>query len=146
MIERGIVVGSGAEGVSVRVEASEACGGCGHCGRSGSGMLMTDVLDALGARPGDTVEVELSAKGNMLAGVFVYALPVAGLLLGYVLGWLAGPRLGAQADAAGALGALAVAGAALAGGRKLGSGALSSERYRAKVRAIIARGQDGKPA
>lgn len=139
-IECGEVVGVGPGSVDVRVARTEACANCSHCTRVGKdGMVITDVRNDLGAGEGDRVEVEIPPGTDLRAGVYAYILPVVALLVGYVLGYTVGKLAGWDADLTGAaLGILGVAGGML-GMRSRARKVLSSDRFRPRVHAIMAR-------
>ena len=86
------------------------------------------------------MEVEIPEGADTRAGIIAFILPAVGLLVGYALGFLAGSLLGVTPDVGGAVGAVAAIVAALLVLRARGRGALSDERYRPRVRAIIAPG------
>jgi sigma-E factor negative regulatory protein RseC len=78
----------------VAVSAGEACTGCkgeGTCGLSGArkGRSLW-VLDPLGVKPGDRVRVELSDEGLLAASFVLYGIPLAGLLIGALVGQVTG--------------------------------------------------------
>lgn len=142
VIECGEVVGTGPGSVDVRVARTEACTNCSHCSRiDKDGMLIADVRNDLGAGEGDRVEVEIPPGADLRAGVYAYVLPVAALLVGYVLGYTVGKLAGWDADLTGAaLGVLGVAGGMLVM-RTRARKVLSSDRFRPRVRAIMARAE-----
>lgn len=145
LIESGHVVGVGPGSVDVRVAATEACAKCSHCSKvDKDGMLISDVRNDLDARQGDTVEVEIPPGTDIRAGVYAYILPVAALLLGYGAGNTIGIVVGWNPDLTGAvLGVLGVAGGMLFM-RNRARKVLSSDRFRPRVRAIIARARDSR--
>lgn len=109
-------------------------------------MVMCDVADPIGVREGDTVEVELPEGARLLASAVAYGLPVAALVAGYVAGFLLGRTAGLDADAAGALTAVGAAVGTFLAARRVSAAAIATERFRPRVRAIIAAsepGQDG---
>ena len=99
----------------------------------------------VGARVGDEVTVEVPEAANVRAGVIVYVVPVAGLLLGYAAGALVGGAGGWNPDVLGAVGAVAAVSAGLLLLRRSGRSVLAGARYRPRVRAIIAPGLSPSP-
>jgi positive regulator of sigma E activity len=145
LIEHGEVVGVGVDSVDVRVTATEACANCSHCSKvDKDGMLISDVRNDLGAEQGDRVEVEIPPGTDIRAGVYAYILPVVALLVGYGAGNALGILTGWDPDLTGAV--FGVAG--VAGGmlfmRTRARKVLSSDRFRPKVRAIMARARDSR--
>jgi positive regulator of sigma E activity len=143
VIERGQVIAVAASGIDVRMHDGEtaACKDCGHCSRvDKEGLVICDVRDDFGVFVGDDVEVEISDEADVRAGIVVYILPVATLLLGYGIGRFIGSQMGWNPDMTGAVVAVmgVVAGMLLMRTRvrKL----FVSDRFRPKVRAIITRG------
>jgi positive regulator of sigma E activity len=129
--------------VDVLLEISAACAGCGACTRSANGeTVMHGVRDPLGARVGDTVDVEIPDTIRRWAAVAVFAVPVACLLLGYLAGFLLGRRLGLDEDVTGLVAALASANVAFIGVRAAERRLARSERFAPRVSAIIARGHE----
>jgi positive regulator of sigma E activity len=144
IVEHGTVVGVGIGSVDVRVQSSEACANCSHCSRvDKDGMVISDVGDELGAGEGDTVEVEIPPGTDIRAGLYAYILPVVALLVGYGVGNTLGRLAGWNADLTGA--AFAVLGVAVGtlAMRSRARKVLSSDRFRPRVRAIIARAVAG---
>jgi positive regulator of sigma E activity len=148
MIEHGEVVGAGPGSVDVRVESGEACtAGCSHCSRvDKDGMLITDVRNDIGASEGDSVEVLIPAGSDMRAGVYVYIGPVVALLLGYGAGNGLGHLAGWDPDATGAAFAILGVVAGMLVMRSRARKVLASERFRPRLRAIIAHGHQAPPA
>lgn len=143
MREQGRVVTVGEGTVDVTMEISPACGGCRMCATSGGGeTVMRNVRDPLGASVGDTVEVSIpdAVRGRAAAAVFL--VPVACLLLGYLAGFLLGPRLHVEAETAGVIGAVCAATIAVIGVRGAERLIARSARFAPRVSAIIARAQD----
>lgn len=72
-----------------------ACGGCSEaetCGIAGTEACrdVVTVRNPVGARPGDTVELDLPGSAALRLSLLVWMVPAAGLLLGAVAGgWLA---------------------------------------------------------
>ncbi len=143
MRERGTVVAASEGTVDVRMVVSSACGGCTLCSmRAGGETVMRGVRDALGARVGDTVEVEIPDAVTPRAAVAVFVAPVVALFAGYLAGFLLGGWAGLDGDRTGTLtavtaGAIAIAGARFANGRLV-----RSERFSPSTGAIIARGPE----
>lgn len=70
----------------VRFLRTSACKSCGACLTAGESEMEVRVGDTLGVQPGDRVTVELSRKSMLTAAALCYLLPLAGLLIGVVLG------------------------------------------------------------
>jgi positive regulator of sigma E activity len=146
IVERGTVIVASEGSVDIRVAAGAACESCGACCHvDKDGVTVEGARDAFGAKVGDEVEVEIPEGADTRAGIIVFILPAVGLLAGYAGGYLAALTLGVTPDVGGAVGAVAAVVAALLVLRARGRDALSSERYRPRVRAIIAPGLPGAP-
>ncbi|NBI66896.1 hypothetical protein D1646_08710 [Pseudoflavonifractor sp. 60] len=61
-------------------------GACAGCTAKPPQEILALASNAIGARPGDFVEVEPSGKRNISTSVVVFLLPCVGLGLGYSLG------------------------------------------------------------
>lgn len=143
MIEHGTVVAVRGNRVDVVLGSSSACGGCTACSRGDTGeMLLCDVADEAGAAPGDEVEVVIPESLRLQAALAVYAVPLGGLILGYLAGFLLGRGLGSDPDITGAIVGVAAASAALAGTQVRERSLVRSGRYMPRVRAIISRGSE----
>ena len=140
VIERGVVSAVAEGGVDVRIDSSPSagCKTCGHCGvGEGGTMLMSGVADSLGVRLGDTVEVELPEGARLRTSALAYGLPVLGLVVGYLAGFLLGSGVGVDPDGTGALVAAATAVGTFVLARRWCVETIGRERFRPRVRAII---------
>ncbi len=142
MLERGIVTAAADGRVDLSIAPSASCVSCGACAEgAGGSRLLRGVIDPIGARPGDTVEVLTPAAARTRARWLVYVAPVASLVAGYLAGFLLSDLLGVNPDTGGAILGLAAGAAALAATRLVGSNAPGADRYEPRVHAIISRGQ-----
>jgi len=140
MIEHGTVVAVRGNRTDVVLGSSPACGGCHACSNGDSGeMLLRDVADEVGAALGDEVEVVIPESLRLQAALAVYAVPLGGLLLGYLAGVLLGRATGLDPDTTGAIVGVVAATAALAGTQVRERSLARSGRYTPRVRAIISR-------
>lgn len=93
--ERGVVEKSSPKKATVRIEQSSACATCesrGACQVQNDKTFFVEVVNDLGAKVGDVVEISMPSGSVIKASLAVYALPVLGLILGAVSGGaLAGP-------------------------------------------------------
>jgi len=137
--ETGTVIAVADGAADVRVQSGAACANCSACCHvDKDGVTIEGALNRAGAQVGDRVEVEIPEGADARAGVLVFVLPAAGLLLGYALGAAVATLLGATPDVGGAFGAVLAVAVALVVLRYRGR-ALPDERFRPVVRAIIAR-------
>ncbi len=104
-------------------------------------MVLEGVLDRVGAHVGDTVEIEIPEGSRLLGSMLAYGAPVAVLVVGYIVGMLAGEQVGLKPDTAGAVGALTLVAAWFVSLRAWGGGVLAGDRYTPRVRAIISRAE-----
>jgi len=142
-LERGTVTARSGDRVEITMGLSAKCEGCKLCDRDGGGeLVMHDVLDRLGAKVGDLVEVELPAGVKRSAAVALYIIPVAALLLGYLAGDLLGMAVELNRDATGAVGAITAALLAFAGLRRSERALSRRDTTSPHVRAIIPRGPE----
>jgi sigma-E factor negative regulatory protein RseC len=97
-----------------RGEACHACSAKGACSALGGGKEMTvEVINQIGAREGDRVELALPEGSFLKASAVTYMIPLLGFLLGAILGQVLGPRWGWDTDAVSVV--LALAGLGLSG-------------------------------
>lgn len=100
MTQSAIVAALTADGSAfVRVFQKSACGHeCENCGVCGDRRELTVVAgNPLHAVPGDLVTVETGTGKIVKAAALVYALPLATMLAGCILGWGMGLNEGMQA-------------------------------------------------
>lgn len=88
---KGFVVGIENNGwAKVVTEKKSACSSCGashHCHSSLSGSkTVAKVLNSVNAREGDLVSINLSMGKVLKNAALIYLIPIAGLLLGAILG------------------------------------------------------------
>ncbi|NLZ52210.1 MAG: SoxR reducing system RseC family protein [Thermoanaerobacteraceae bacterium] len=88
MREKAIVIGNKKNRVQVEIRRSTACDGCKGCsvGRNGK-PLRVWAKNSIGARVGQTVEIELSAATFLSATLIAYGIPLLAFLLGIFLGF-----------------------------------------------------------
>ncbi len=114
MHERGTVVAVHDGTVDVAIVARPECETCGACAEGAAGTrLLEGAVDRLGARVGDTVEVETPTRATGRARRWVYVFPVACLAAGYGAGHVAGIWLGVAPDVLGAIVGIGAGAAAL---------------------------------
>lgn len=84
----GTVVALDGEMAVVCFQRSSMCAHCGACLAAGEREMETRVKNSLNASVGDRVHVELSAGTVAGASFIAYCIPLAGLLLGVLIGSL----------------------------------------------------------
>ncbi len=99
----GVVSAVEGETAKVRFQRGSACARCGACLTVGESEMEISLPNSLGAKVGDRVTVDLSPKRIVQASLLAYAVPLALLIGGVLLGsrisdW-AGLALGAGACA-----------------------------------------------
>ncbi|MFO7638205.1 MAG: SoxR reducing system RseC family protein [bacterium] len=111
MTEMGDVIASHDDSVELRLVRSEKCSSCpaaGGCPSMDLGLsrdCRLEARNALRARPGDRVEVTIPDRGQLVAGLAVFAIPVALAAAGAVLGNVLAPgNLGTGIGVAAGLG------------------------------------------
>lgn len=143
MHESGTVIRVHDGAVDVSMTMTADCGGCTACAKgSGGETVMHDVVNALNAAVGDTVDVLIPDAVRVRAAAAVFIIPVAALLGGYVIGFLLGDRMGLNADLAGFIVAAALAVTAVLGIRRAERRLAADEQFRPRVNAILARGHE----
>lgn len=86
MKQQGIVVSIKGNNAEVKFKRESACGGnCGSCGGCDNFRTVTAV-NSVNAKEGDSVEIETPSKTVLGAAMAVYVIPLAVLIIGYVLG------------------------------------------------------------
>jgi sigma-E factor negative regulatory protein RseC len=82
MTERGLVIDTNEQIARVAVEKSADCGNCNACSMGKVRNMIAEVENPINAQEGDAVLVEVSDRQVIKAGILVFMLPLAGLLLG----------------------------------------------------------------
>jgi sigma-E factor negative regulatory protein RseC len=93
--------------------------------------------NGIGARPGDAVIVGVDEQLLQRSSLLLYALPLAGLLAGGVLGEAAFSRLGLHPELGGILGGLTALTAALAFVRRRAATRLAGDRHGIRLLRVI---------
>jgi len=105
--ERGVVEKSSPQKAVVRIEQSSACATCqsrGACQVQNDKIFLVEVVNDLGAKVGDVVEISMPSGSVIKASLAVYALPVLGLILGALSGGALAGALRVQPTAASLVG------------------------------------------
>ncbi len=87
--EEGLVKETGNGKARVRVQRSSACKSCSsrdHCEINSSRDVTVDVINEIGAKEGDWVELSVPAGSFLRLSLVVYLLPVVALIVGAVVG------------------------------------------------------------
>lgn len=86
MREEGTIVGIQGRLARVRMRPSTECGTCCACSALGSGERELEIETALPVVVGSRVAVEIPRGSPWLSAVLLFVLPLAGLILGLVVG------------------------------------------------------------
>ncbi|MFW5628759.1 MAG: SoxR reducing system RseC family protein [Candidatus Cloacimonadaceae bacterium] len=87
IIEKGVIVAVNSGSVEVEILRGEGCGSCsmhGLCFPAKKNSVL-HIKSDLALEKGDEVELEVSAGSRVLASLFVFALPVFFLFLGFII-------------------------------------------------------------
>jgi sigma-E factor negative regulatory protein RseC len=117
MLEAGTVLQAQAGRATVRMERSSACAECGLCHNVGHEArdLMLEASNPIGAQVGDVVRLDVPDVGVVKASFVAYGVPLIAAVIGGVIGWPIGARLGASGETGAIVGGLATFVAALYG-------------------------------
>jgi sigma-E factor negative regulatory protein RseC len=108
--EKGIVIETAGGRARVRIDRTEACEGCHGCLYQADGHFMVaDVVDRVGAEPGDRVSIETVGPSPVSASLLVFGVPLVLLFAGYAVGAALAPAVGAPQASQG----IGIAGAAI---------------------------------
>ena len=88
MVEQAIVTALEKEKIIVSMKRRSACGSCWACGMTESGEMTLKLENTVGARKGDTVEIELNDNLILKGAFIIYIIPLAGLMAGLAIGGL----------------------------------------------------------
>lgn len=125
MQEKGVIIESAGGRAQVRIERTESCEGCHGCLYQDSGHFMVaDVVDRVGAAPGDLVRIETEAPSPVSASLLIFGVPLVMLFAGYAAGAALAPVVGAPQASQG----IGIAGAALLFAASFGVLSLVSRR------------------
>jgi len=106
MTENGIVKKVEQNMAWVITMKGEQCAGCTACKAFGEGSFEIVALNMPGAKPGDSVEVEINPRQVVKYSTIVFMLPVLSLIVGYFLGSFFLTVIGLAAETAGIVGSL----------------------------------------
>ena len=84
----GLVVGLNGNIAQIHFLRGKQCANCGACLTAGDNEMEIALENSLGAKVGDRVVVDLSAKRVVQASLLAYAVPLAFLIAGVFLGGL----------------------------------------------------------
>lgn len=137
MVEQGVVACLDKEKIIVSMKRRSACGSCKACGMTESGERTLEFENTVGARKGDSVEIELDDRLILKGAFIVYLLPLAGLITGIAAGaLLAGRYTALPAEALSAsMGVVFMAAAAMAA-RKYNE--TNKASFRPRIKTVIA--------
>lgn len=104
MTEVGEVVRTKGDMVVVRLKRSSACSRCGACGLgAGPDDMFLTLPNTLKAKPGDLVELSLESGQLLKASAITYVIPLIALIVGVIMGYMLGGRIGIDRQLAGAI-------------------------------------------
>ncbi len=89
MSETGVVISKDGDNVEIKMKRSPACEKCKACIAltSSSNEMVLHAKNICNAVVGDTVTVELQQSGFFKAIAIMYAIPLAALILGFMVGY-----------------------------------------------------------
>ncbi|TET53750.1 MAG: hypothetical protein E3J54_03530 [Actinobacteria bacterium] len=99
-MEKGLVINSKDNKVTIRLEATDACKRCAGCEIVGNEAILKDVENKVRAKKGDTVLIDNKPKNIMIGAIIVYLLPLIFLIAGYFIGLLIVRALSLSTDIA----------------------------------------------
>ncbi|MBM7582289.1 sigma-E factor negative regulatory protein RseC [Caldicoprobacter guelmensis] len=104
MTEVGEVVRTKGDMAVVRLKRNSACSRCGACGLgAGPDDMFLTLPNTLKAKPGDLVELSLESGQLLKASAITYVIPLIALIVGVVMGYMLGERIGIDRQLAGAI-------------------------------------------
>ncbi|MGB5776478.1 MAG: SoxR reducing system RseC family protein [Sedimenticolaceae bacterium] len=144
--ERGRVLRAAGGWAQVAPDPDRSCGSCAAQGGCSTKWLtalfpkreLTFFVDnRIGARPGDAVVVGVDEQLLQRSSLLLYALPLAGLLAGGILGESVFSMLGAHPELGGILGGLTALSAALAFVRRRSAARAAGDRHGVRLLRIM---------
>ena len=90
MTNKGVVTEVSGDTLTIVFERPEACGDCHNCMRGSEDCAKHTIVLKGKAAVGDEVVVEMDDSHVMAASALAYIVPLAGFILGLVVGYLAG--------------------------------------------------------
>ncbi|MDR1209961.1 MAG: SoxR reducing system RseC family protein [Clostridiales bacterium] len=95
MTETGLVISTEGGLAVVETARGDMCAKCGACGVTGGERASrVSLANAVGARPGDRVTLELAEGAFLSAALVMYGAPLAAFLAGLIGGWALWGALG----------------------------------------------------
>lgn len=87
-MEKGLVVDTQNNKMTIRLASSEACKSCGGCLIKDGQAILEDIENSVSAQKGDTVIIENKPANVITAASIIYLIPVVALIGGYFSGLL----------------------------------------------------------
>jgi len=148
--ENGIIVSVDGEHAQVLTQRRSSCGGCNVSGACGTSLLdrllgrrevRLDALNRTDAKLGDEVVVGVPEEGVLIGSFVAYILPLAGLILGAIVGQTAADSLGVTQQLLSILGGLGGLVVGLGWVRRFGRSSRSDPRFQPVVIRQLRRGE-----
>ncbi len=86
MREQGIIISTKGEQATIEINRGAKCGGCRACHTFGESKMRLEARNALNARVGDAVEVEVQPGNVIKNSLLIFILPLLMMGVGYFVG------------------------------------------------------------
>lgn len=114
MRETGIVISAEDNKVRVQISRGDKCDGCHACDATGANAMQVEASNDIGARIGETVDVEVS-PGQVFGYSFIlFIFPIIMMIVGYFIGMRFSANVDNPGEGTGILGAFLGLGLSLA--------------------------------
>jgi len=141
LTEQGIIEGVMHSKAMVRIQKSSACGQCdsrGACQVMADKAVLVEVANDLNAGVGDYVELSVPATSVIKLSLFVYFLPILGLVAGACVGGALAESLHMSSTLAAMLGAGLALGISFYGLKRFNRAVEAKDEYHPRMTRIVA--------
>ena len=88
MLDRAKVLSVSQDGTVIEIKKNDACPSCKRCAFGDGGTVTYTVANYPGAEVGDAVIVDMAEK-SLFSSVLLFLLPLAALIIGFLIGYFA---------------------------------------------------------
>lgn len=85
MLERGVVIKSGKDGLDIQLQANDSCESCHACFIDKNKLKVLHIDDTRPINPGEMVEIEVQTGFALQSAFLIFVFPLIMLIVGYYI-------------------------------------------------------------